>query len=180
MINSILTSDQIDAVRTLVDLFARLCIPYRCTGGLAGNFYGSRWPLSDIDIDVRGCDLPVVAAALGSNITMSPHRVVDDEFDIVLLKARVSGVEAEIIQGEEAFINVGGVWERFDVDVNRAARVHWGGIDIPLIPLDELIGYKRKLGRQADVADLLDVRRRYSHHKITKQGVGKWRPESLP
>jgi len=159
MIDGILNPNEIDAVRTLVDLFGRLGIRFRCTGGLAGNFYGSRWPLSDIDVDVRGRDLPIIAEALGSCVTMSARRVVDEEFDIVILKCRLYEVEAEIIQAEEAFINVERVWERFDVDVNRAEKVRWHSRDIPLIPLDELIGYKTRLGRHADVADLLEVQR---------------------
>jgi hypothetical protein len=127
---------------------------------LAGNLYGSRWPLSDIDLDLRGNDMPVVAEALGPWVTMSPRRVVGDEFNIRLLRARLDDVEVELIQAEEAFINVGGVWERFDVDVTQAEEVHWDGRDIHLIPLDELIHYKRKLGRHADVADLVEVQRR--------------------
>ena|ERR1051325_2328059 len=168
MIKDVLTPGQTKAVRTLVDLFTRLGIPYRCTGGLAGNFYGSAWPLSDIDIDVRESDLLIAAEALGPCVTMAPKRVVDDEFNIVLLKARLDDVDAEIIQAEEAFINAGGVWEPFDVDVNRAEKVRWDGRDIALIPLDELIRYKRRLGRHADVADLIEVQRRLRRRKITR------------
>src|SRR3954451_25290390 len=130
----VLTLDQINAVFILVDLFARLRIPYRCTGGLAGNFYGSRWPLSDIDLDLRGSDMPVVAEALGPAVTMSPRRGVDEEFNIQLLRARLYEVEVELIEAEEGFIKLGGVWDPVDVDVTQAEELHWDGRYIRLIP----------------------------------------------
>lgn len=142
------------ALHEMLDVLERLSIPYRLTGGVAGNLYGSSWPPHDIDIDVPRDALPRLTAALGDSVIAPVSRCVDEEFDVIVLKAMLDGVLIELVQVEESYHCVGGVWRASGGDLSCRQSLTWLGRAIWVQPLEEIIAYKRRLGRRADVSDL--------------------------
>ena len=73
MLGIVLTGSQERAVRRLIGFFDEAAACYQFSGGFAGNLHGSRWPLSDFDVEVAQQDLPRLAASC--NPTSRTHSV---------------------------------------------------------------------------------------------------------
>jgi hypothetical protein len=153
-----LTEPHRRALRTLLPLLNDLGIRYQITGGLAGNIYGSAWPLHDIDIDVARDDLPKLLARLDAAVVRPLSRLVDDEFDLELATVRLEGVEVDISQAEDAAVFQRGARVPLVVDLGRAEEHVLEGHRVRVVPLDDLIAYKELIGRTADLADLYRLR----------------------
>jgi len=143
------------SIHRVLDLFDAAGLRYQCTGGFAGILHGSKWPLHDLDLDVAKADMAIVTAVLGGAITRHAGAYRDGEFDLVLLQAEVGGLEMDVSQVEGAKILTASGWEHMGTDLSRREIVSWEGQSVPVIPLADLIAYKRRLpGRAADVAEL--------------------------
>lgn len=137
-------------------------VRYQVTGGIAGNIHGSLWPPHDIDLEVSAADFGKVAKLFAVEIKQPPHHLVDDEFDLWLMTLSIDGIEVDINQVEDAFaITKDGRRVPFLTDLNRSERRRISGIEVMVQPLEDLIAYKRLIGREADVVDLSSL----SHHK---------------
>ena len=143
-------------------------IRHQISGGLAGNVHGSAWPLHDIDIDVPGARIADVAAIFAGEVEHGPARFVDDEFDLTLLRLVLDGVPVDVSAAEEAWIfTPAGVRAPLRIDISRAERKEFRGCRLFVAPLDDLIAYKRLLGRERDVADLLRLRESASREGVS-------------
>lgn len=147
------------ALLRLVATLERHGIPYQVSGGLAGNVHGSAWPLHDIDVDVPGARIAQVAALFSGEVVRPPARFVDEEFDVALLCLALDGVPVDVSAADDAWIFTrAGVRTPLPIDLARAERREFRGMPLFVAPLDDLIAYKRVLGRDRDVADLLRLR----------------------
>jgi hypothetical protein len=154
MLAIVLTPSQERAFRKLVSLLENSEVCYQFTGGFAGNLHGSSWPLHDLDVDVAAANLDRVAAVLRPFMTRPLGPYVDHEFELILLRAEIEGVQIDISQAEMSFARVAGQRVPLGVSLLRRQRLRVLDLDLWVQPLEELIAYKRLLGRHADVADL--------------------------
>lgn len=148
-----LTTAQREALSLLITTFETHAVAFQITGGLAGNFHGSRWPLHDLDLEV---DAPLadIAALLADFVTSPPARYQDSEFDLELLQLEIGGVPVDISSVRDYYVFSSGARIGIETDLRRAVVIAWDGRSVPVQPLDELIRYKRLLERWPDVADL--------------------------
>jgi hypothetical protein len=154
VISSFVTSLQERVLEELFDLLEGASVIYQATGGLAGLFHGSRWPLHDIDLDVQQADLGRLAIAFGPALVEAPRRIVGREFNFVQLQASLHGMSIDISQAEDARIKVGERWQPLVTDLGRRERHEWRGRTVWVQPLADVLAYKRLLGRTNDIADL--------------------------
>ncbi|MBW4494639.1 MAG: hypothetical protein KME26_16435 [Oscillatoria princeps RMCB-10] len=159
MTPDIISENHIQTLNFIISTLHRHKIKYQVTGGLAGNLYGSAWPLHDIDLEVAQKDMERVAS-LFRDCTIRPlARFVDEEFDLMLLTLRVGEVEVDINQAEDAFVfTKEGIRIQLDTDLSRAKEISFLGLTLYVQPLEELIKYKDLLGRKEDVLDLSRLR----------------------
>ena len=158
MLTIALTATQHHALRRLVALLDAAGACWQFTGGFAGNLHGSRWPLHDLDVDVAREDLPRVEELLAP-YTISPlGPYADDEFELVLWRGEIDGQPVDVSQAEEAFALVGGRRSPLNVNLALRRRASVLGLDVWVQPLEELIAYKKLLGRSADLAELRALR----------------------
>lgn len=159
MIPDIISENHIQTLKFIISTLDQHKIKYQVTGGLAGNIYGSTWPLHDIDLEVAQKDMERVAS-LFRDCTIRPlARFVDEEFDLMLLTLRLGDVEVDINQAEDAFVfTKEGVRIQLDTDLSRAKEISFLGLKLHVQPLEELIKYKDLLGRKEDVLDLSRLR----------------------
>ncbi|MCC6929341.1 MAG: hypothetical protein IT359_10155 [Gemmatimonadaceae bacterium] len=149
-----LSQSQHDALSILLACLDDAGVWYRATGGLAGNVHGSRWPLHDIDVDVRKDDWPLVLSAVGDFVETAPRPYEDGECRVVLANAIIEGVSVDIAQLEDAYVQEDGAWVALDADPSRRELHDWSDFSIWAIPLRDLIAYKTRMGRVADLAEL--------------------------
>ena len=149
-----ITADKLRVLQWLCAELDHTLASWMAVGGLAGNLWGSAWPLHDLDIEVPTSDLPLLAARW-PQLTTSYGRYIDEEFDIELLRLRVDGVEIDIAGADDAWgFTPGGVRIRFPNTLSQCVLRPLSGRLIPCQQLEDLIAYKRLIGRHQDVLDL--------------------------
>ncbi len=157
MIPNIISENHLKTLNLLIATFDRHKISYQVTGGLAGNIYGSKWPLHDIDIEVSQRDMAKVVELFREYTVRPLFRFVDEEFHLMLLGLCINDIEVEINQAEEAFIFSDGVRIQLDTDLGKAKKIRFLGLYILVQPLDDIIKYKQLLKRNNDVNDLMNL-----------------------
>jgi hypothetical protein len=150
----VISDNHIKALKLIISIFHEHNITYRVTGGLAGNLYGSQWQLQDIDIEVAQRDINKIVELFQEYIVIHLMRLVDDEFDLLMLTLEVHGVDVEINQAEDAFVFSEDATVRLNHDLSNYNTVAFEGLEIRVQPLDQIINYKELLGRENDLYDL--------------------------
>lgn len=150
----VISDNHIKALKLIIPIFHEHNITYRVTGGLAGNLYGSQWQLHDIDIAVAQHDINKIVELFQEYIVIHLMRIVDDEFDLLMLTLEIDGVDIEINQAEDAFVFSQDATIRLDHELLNFNTVVFEGIEIRVQPLDGIINYKELLGRENDLYDL--------------------------
>jgi hypothetical protein len=154
----IISNNHRETLKFLVEILSQHNIEYQFTGGLAGNVYGSTWPLHDIDLEVAQNDIGRVADILQDYTVRPLSRFVDEEFDLMLLGLRINQVDVEINQVEDAWIFTNGIRTQLNTDLSRKNKMIFLALELYVQPLEDIIKYKNLLGRQADVNDLMKLK----------------------
>jgi hypothetical protein len=153
-----ITDAQLACVRRVVDALTTLGVPYQATGGLAGNLWGSTWPLHDVDLDVPNAALDVVEAHFAPFVVRRA-RLVDDEFDLELLELRIDDVAIELSGADDARVcGRDGRWTQLPSTLARSVPRTLLDRTVVCQRLEDLLAYKRLLGRAADLRDLERLR----------------------
>lgn len=148
------TPDQWRVVQQVVNQLETHHIRYQITGGLAGNFYGSTWPLQDFDLDIASADLDRAYQLFEPWAIAPPDRYVDHEFELILLQLKIDGLVVEMAADTPAYALRGKKRISLKTDLSTAHRARCLGLPLWVQSLKSLIDYKKILGRSADVADL--------------------------
>ena len=158
MLSTPYSPEHIEAVDTVVSALQSAGIWYRATGGLAGNLHGSVWPLHDIDLDYLAKDWVSISNLLSPYLIEGPVPYEDNEFRLVMTRARVKSIEIELCQLEDCFVAGPRGWQRLDSAPEHRESRPWRSGDIWIIPLDDLIAYKEIIGRESDLVELRSLR----------------------
>jgi len=151
--------DQWTQVQWVIQRLETHQIRYQVTGGLAGNLYGSAWPLHDLDVDVAIADLDRAYACFQDWAIAPPDRYIDAEFDLLLLRLNVNGLLVDLCADEAAYAIRGQKRLPLNTDLKTAHRTRYFGQSLWVQSLHHLIAYKERLGRSADLADLRQLLR---------------------
>lgn len=123
-------------------------------GGLAGNLWGSTWPLHDIDIDVPSEALSPLSEHWAEYIT-AQGRYIDGEFDIELVRLRIGEVEVDLSGADYAYVFApSGVRKALPNTLSGRVQRQLAGRTIPCQRLEDLIAYKTAIGRTDDLREL--------------------------
>lgn len=134
-------------------------LPYVISGGLAGNLYGSAWPLHDIDLDAPHEALVLLAERFARHVRWGPATYRDDEFSLELLVLELDGVTVEVNAAESvALVDESGGVVMHPTTLSHYCERPFLGLPLRVMPLEDLIAYKVRIGRAADVADLAALR----------------------
>jgi hypothetical protein len=129
-------------------------ITWMAVGGLAGNLWGSTWPLHDIDIDVPSEALTALADHWSAFIT-AQGRYVDGEFDIELVRLRIQAVEVDLSGADYAYVFAkSGVRKALPNTLSQRVQRKLDGRTFPCQRLEDLIAYKAAIGRTEDLREL--------------------------
>lgn len=149
---------QWQALLQLADAFDAARIVWMAVGGLAGNLWGSSWPLHDLDFDVPTAQLPQIASRWAAHVFWQ-GRYVDDEFDIALVRMRLGDVEIDISGADDAFgFTPSGVRTPLPNMLQQRVLRPLARRRVPCQRLSDLIAYKTVIGRAADLAELAHLR----------------------
>lgn len=152
--SEIISQNHINAIKFIIPIFQENQITYRITGGFAGNLYGSQWKTHDIDIEVARVDIPKILELFRDYLVIDLMRLVDDEFDLLLMTLTIYGIDIEINQAEEAFVINNGKSIRLDSDLFVFNTIEFHDLQLRVKPLEQIIAYKKLIGREKDLAEL--------------------------
>lgn len=150
-----ITPQQFAVLEEIGSELDRRGIPWMAVGGLAGNLWGSTWPLHDIDVDVPSEAIAGLANHWGPYIT-AQGRYVDGEFDIELLRLRIHNVEVDFSGADYAYCFApSGVRKALPNTLGQRVQRTLGSRSFPCQRLEDLIEYKIAIGRKRDLRELL-------------------------
>jgi len=157
-LETILSTNQLDALKRVVQVFKENKIQFQISGGLAAIIYGAERPLYDIDIEVYKKDILKIRELFQKNISKDFYHLQDENFDLWLLTLDVNGVPVDISQADECYLGDGKNNKvSADADLSKAQMMNFDGVEIPVADKKELIEYKKILARDTDLIDIKQI-----------------------
>lgn len=144
------------ALHWIVQILNKHKVPFQITGGLAAIAYGSGRELADIDIDIPGGCFERIVPDLKDHTISGPERYKDEKWDLFLLRLSYAGVDIEITDAQRTriFDSRSNEWVEEKTGFTGSVMVNVLGIEVPVIPKEKLIAYKKMLGREVDMGDI--------------------------
>ncbi len=149
-----------EALLWLVSLLNRHNLPYQIVGGLAAQAYGATRPLVDIDLYIPLHRAQAALAEMRPFLVREPLPHLSASWDLVYLALDFHGVPIEI--GDSStnprfFNRVDGCWEPQVIDYAASRIVTLYGVEVAVMPRDELLRYKAMLDREVDHLDIGEI-----------------------
>ncbi|MBO0783296.1 MAG: hypothetical protein J2P37_31160 [Ktedonobacteraceae bacterium] len=150
------------ALHWIVSLLNRHNITYQIVGGLAAKAYGASRPLVDIDIYVQLNNEQTLQALLEEVRPYvvreyGPHRSAS--WDIMYMALDYHGIYIDVADsaGARFYNHRDGRWEEQGIDYTRSTWQTLYGVEIAVMPREELLAYKAMLQREVDRQDLAEI-----------------------
>ena len=146
------------AFHWIIEILRKRDVPFQVTGGLAARVYGSERPLHDIDIDIPEDRFQDILPDVKDHITFGPDRFVDEHWDLRLLRLNYEGQQIDIC-GDDTKIRSARTekWEDCRTNFLASDDHDLYGTLVPVIKKDDLIEYKKALGRPVDREDITAI-----------------------
>jgi len=144
------------ALQWIVDVLERRAIPYQLVGGLAARAYGATRPIADIDLYIPATAVGAVLDAGADCVTRPPAAHKDAHWDLAFMQLVYAGRKIEVGIADDAKYRDArtGAWRDAAIDFESADVREVFGVRVPVMPRDQLVAYKRALGRDVDLADV--------------------------
>jgi hypothetical protein len=148
-----MTDKVISGLGWIVGVLNRLGYEYQVTGGLAAHLYGSKREVYDIDIEVSDSVVWELASECNDYVVYGPSRYVDEHFDLLLMTLDYHGQLIDVCGIDTMYLK----GEKQNICLKNYNRTKVSGIDIRVVGLDDLLCYKRILGREVDLLDIVII-----------------------
>jgi hypothetical protein len=151
------------ALSWIVSLLNRYSIPYQICGGAAAKAYGATRPLVDIDIYAPLQDAQHFQAFMHE---IQPYLIreftpiVTASWDITYLVLNYQGIQIDIAESStnpRFYNHRDGRWEDQPVDFAASTIIQLYGVEVAIMPKDELLTYKAMLKRDVDHLDIEQI-----------------------
>jgi hypothetical protein len=124
----------------------------------------------DFDFYVPNARLADIAAAGAPHVVRAPERHRDSHWNLVFMKLVHGSREIELGGADDAqfYDTREGCGRHAGIDFGRSVDRTVLGVTVPTMPVQELIEYKRALGRDVDHADIAGIERAISQGAASK------------
>jgi hypothetical protein len=148
-----------EALRWIVNLLRKNKIEFEITGGLASRIYGSERLLADIDIEVSDKSITKIQQLTKKYIIYGPREYKDRNFDLPLMTLKYKGQVIDICgkDSEKIFDKTREKWIKEKTNLSEAKMKKIGNLIVPVVPVKDLISYKKELGRDVDKRDVKEL-----------------------
>ena len=152
------------ALRWIADLLQRTGIPFQVVGGVAVVAYGAPpRSVADIDLYIPADGLPRLIRRARAQVVRQPWRHRDEWWDRILCVLEHEGQRIEVGVADAARLRdlTSGEWTNATIDFDASVlRTVWG-VEVPVMPLAQIVEYKQQLGLEIDARDLAELVRAY-------------------
>lgn len=134
-------------------------IPFQVTGDVAAAAHGGTRPVRQVEMFIAAAHVPALIRRARDRVADYPWRRRDDAWDRVAMSLVRDGVTVEVCVVEAARFRDAATGEWLEAAVDPAASVTmtvWD-VEMPVMPREQLVDQKRRLDREVDRQDLLDI-----------------------
>lgn len=148
-----------DALIWILSVLTKNKIPYQIVGGLAARIYRANRPIVDIDMYIPASAGSFLAVELVEYVTKPLMHYVEDLWDLEYFQITYRGQKIEIGLSPRAkiFDKVSNKWLEQRIQFSKSTSGVFNGVNILVIPKSELLAYKKILGREVDVLDIVEI-----------------------
>ena len=145
-----------EAFTWIIKILRKSKIPYWITGGFAARIYGSKRPLADIDIEVHDKDIDRITPLVKKYILRGPLNYKDSQYDIYALFIEYHGQKIDVCgtDSQRLFNKKIKKWEKENRNLRKAIKKKIYGLLVSVVPLKDLINYKKRMSRRVDIEDV--------------------------
>ena len=143
----------------ITDILNKHSVPFQITGGLAARAYGATRPIADIDLDIPEDKFGIIKKEVIRFITFGPDQFKSKKWDLLLMTLNYQNqiIDLSGAYHTKIFNEKTGLWQTLSEDLSKAQTQNIFGLQLPVIPLDILINYKRALSREVDILDIQEI-----------------------
>jgi len=161
------------ALYWIVGLLRKKKIPFQIMGGFAANIYGSQRPLADIDIDIPDEAFSLIIESVKPYIIFGPGRYRDKNWDLLLMTLCFEGQEIDICSSKiKIKDHRSGTWKKLSTNFTESVFVKVYGLTIPVVPMQDLVKYKKILHRRVDQSDVKFLSEKLKHESQSNKNQG--------
>ena len=147
------------ALRWTCGLLRDCSIPFQVTGDVAAAAHGGTGPVRRIEMFIAAAHVPALIRQARDRVADYPWRRRDDVWDRVALSLVHDGVSIEVCIVEAARFREAATGEWHEAAVDPAASVTMAvwEVEMPVMPREQLLDQMRRLDREIDRRNLLDI-----------------------
>ncbi|MBD3313355.1 hypothetical protein GF345_02850 [Candidatus Woesearchaeota archaeon] len=148
-----------EAIKWITGILRKHDVPFQITGGLAAQAYGSERELYDIDIYIPSYGFERIMQDIEDYVVRPPGRTKNSEWNLINMDVEYAGVRLDICNADDAsiFDRKSNMWLKQNIDFSESVAVRMFGIDLPMMPKNQLLEYKRTLNRDVDKIDIDEI-----------------------
>ncbi|QUD93493.1 nucleotidyltransferase domain-containing protein [Vibrio parahaemolyticus] len=131
-------------------------IEYQIVGGLAATIHGGSREVADIDLYIHNSDAKKVLAHVSQYVSKPLTRYSEYGWDLEYFQLiyRNQKIEIGLAQHTKIQSSLDGSWHQLEIDFSKSVFKSYQGIELQVIPVHQLVEYKRILGREVDLIDV--------------------------
>jgi len=148
-----------NALIWIVDILNKKKIPFQISGGFAAKIYGSPRPLNDIDIDIPDDNFSDIYDDIKPYLIYGPDHYIDEKWDAQLATLNYKGQEMDISGATKGKMSNKdkSLWLPYPCDFNKITYQKVFNIEVPVIPREDLIAYKKELDGEHQLIDIKSI-----------------------
>ena len=148
-----------NALVWLKDILDSQQVQYQIVGGLAATIHGGSREVADIDLYIRKDDADKILPQVKSYISKPLTHYVEGSWDLEYFQLIYKEQKIEIGLSPGTKIKAAGRddWIELKTDFSQSIVGSYQGVEVPTIPVAELISYKQVLGREVDLIDIEEL-----------------------
>lgn len=148
------------ALKWIKEILESEQVPYQIVGGLAATIHGGTRDVADIDLYVPKHDVEKLLPYVDEFISKPLKHYVEEGWDLEYFQLiyRNQKIEIGLSPGTKVFDSANQSWVSLEIDYAHSVSVSYRGIEVPTMPILELIEYKSVLGREVDLIDITELK----------------------
>ncbi len=147
------------ALEWLKDVCDSQEVEFQIVGGLAATIHGGSREVADIDLYIQKSDADKVLPQISSYISRPLNHYIDGSWDLEYLQLiyKSQKIEIGLFPGTKIRSSENGLWCELHTNFSTSVIKSYLGVEVPVIPVAQLISYKRILGREVDLIDIQEL-----------------------
>jgi len=150
-----------NALRWIKGVLESQGVDYQVVGGLAANMHGGTRPVADIDMYIARSGADKLMPSAQPFVSKPLVHCIEGAWNLEYCQLiyQEQKIEIGLSPGTTLFDKQRGEWVELVTDYAASVQRSYGGVEVPVIPVADLLAYKALLNREVDRIDIAELRR---------------------